>query len=169
MDEREWRERQAVTAAARAWNGTPYHHCGDVLGAGVDCGMIGVRVFCDLGLVPPFDPRPYPRDFMMHSGADEERYLNIVRRLAAREFDPREETPQPGDFVVWRWGRCFSHGGIVTGLPTAPTPTGWPWVVHAFADAERVVEEDMTGHAIMRLPNGAPRPLIGFSYWGSPA
>ena len=49
--------RLEVVTAARAWIGAPYHHAADVKGAGVDCAMILVRVFCDLGLVEPFDPR----------------------------------------------------------------------------------------------------------------
>ena len=59
-------ERAAVVAAARAWIGTPYHHMADIKGVGVDCAMLLVRVYCDLGLVEPFDPRPYTQDWMMH-------------------------------------------------------------------------------------------------------
>ncbi len=66
-----------VVAAARAWIGTPYHHAADVKGqGGVDCAMLLVRVYCDLGLVEPFDPRPYTRDWMLHR--DEERYLGFL-------------------------------------------------------------------------------------------
>ena len=56
----EFSERTAVVAAARSWIGTPYHNCADVIGTGVDCGMLLVRVFVDSGLCAPFDPRPYP-------------------------------------------------------------------------------------------------------------
>ena len=69
-------ERAAVVAAARSWLGTPYHHAADVRGAGVDCAMLLVRVYCDLGLVEPFDPRPYTRDWFLHR--DEERYLGFL-------------------------------------------------------------------------------------------
>ena len=55
----ELRQRAAVVAAARAWIGTPYHHMADIKGVGVDCAMLLVRVYCDLGLVEHFDPRPY--------------------------------------------------------------------------------------------------------------
>ena len=50
--------RFAVVAAARAWLGTPYHHAADIRGVGVDCAMILVRVFCDLGLVPSLRSAP---------------------------------------------------------------------------------------------------------------
>jgi len=49
-----------VLDEARAWIGTPYHHAADKKGVGVDCAMLPVRVYCDLGIVPMFDPRPYP-------------------------------------------------------------------------------------------------------------
>lgn len=163
MGEQEREERAAVVAETRRWIGTPYHPEGDVCGltGGVDCGMILVRVFCDTGLVRPFDPRPYPSTWMLHQ--DEEKYLDIVRALAAREYDPRETPPEPGDVVVWRYGKTFSHGAIVTGDPHTGA-LGWPWVTHAFADAGVVLEESVEHHAMMRL-GGKPRPLRAFSYW----
>ena len=68
--------RAAVVAEARSWIGTPYHHAADVKGHGVDCAMLLVRVYCDLGLIEPFDPRPYTRDWFLHRS--EERYLGFL-------------------------------------------------------------------------------------------
>jgi uncharacterized protein YijF (DUF1287 family) len=45
------------------------------------------------------------------------------------------ETPQPGDVVLYRIGRCFAHGGIVV-------EPGWPTIVHAYARAGRVLLDD---------------------------
>ena len=126
-------ERAAVIAAARSWIGTPYHHAADIKGAGCDCAMLLVRVFCDLGLAAPFDPRPYTRDWMMHR--DDERYLGFLF-AHAREV----ATPGLGDVIVFRYGRCFSHGGIVT----ATNPLR---IVHAFAPAQVVLEEDVERNA----------------------
>lgn len=153
MTPQEQAERDAVVAEARSWIGTPYHHCADVKGAGVDCGMILVRVFADCGLIDPFDPRPYAPDWMKHR--EEEIYLDIVRRLTRVEFDPRLEVPGAGDVVVWKHGKTYSHGAIVT---------DWPYVVHAFADAGRVEEIDVTHTPLMKLGNG-PRPMLAFSVW----
>ncbi len=114
-------ERMAVVSAARAWIGTPYHHAADVKGVGVDCAMLLVRVYCDLGLTEPFDPRPYTRDWFLHR--DEERYLGF---LLARSV--QVGTPGPGDVFLFRIGRCFAHGGIV--VRDDPLT-----VVHAFAPA----------------------------------
>jgi hypothetical protein len=122
--------RLAVVTAARAWIGTPYHHAADLKGVGVDCAMILVRVYVDLGLVPLFDPRPYPRDWMLHR--DEERYLGF---LLARAHEVSRAEAKPGDVILFRFGRCFSHGGIVT--KTDPLT-----IVHAFAPARRVLEDE---------------------------
>lgn len=145
-DMTEQRQRAAVVAEARRWLGTPYHHAADVLGAGCDCGMLIVRVFVDSGLLEPFDPRPYPRDWHLHR--DEERYLGFVidraREVAA---------PLPGDVVVFRHGRSFSHGGIVSdGEPIRLIHASWP--------ARMVIEEDLVGSPF------AAKPQRYFSYWG---
>lgn len=96
----------AIVAEALSWVNTPYHHAADVKGVGVDCAMLPVRVFVGLGLVPTFDPRPYPHDWMLHR--DDERYLGWVERFA-----DRVEEGAPGDLVLFRVGRCLAHGGIV--------------------------------------------------------
>ena len=123
-----------IVAEALRWCDTPYHHCADVRGVGVDCAMLLVRVFVDAGLVEPFDPRPYPPDWMLHR--DEERFLGWVSRVA----DP-VETPQPGDVVIYRFGRCFAHGGVLD------TPTT---MIHADRDAGRVERCDLSRWASRR-------------------
>jgi NlpC/P60 family putative phage cell wall peptidase len=139
----ETHSRAAVLAEARAWIGTPYHHQADVKGAGVDCGMLLIRVFADLGLVPDFDPRPYAVDWHLHR--DEERYLGFLG-----QYVRPVETPEPGDIVMFRYGRTFSHGGIVT---------AWPAIVHASWPARLVLEED-----VLASPFGL-YPRLFFSYW----
>jgi cell wall-associated NlpC family hydrolase len=142
--------RARVVEAARAWRGTPYHHAADLRGVGVDCAMILVRVFCDLGLVQPFDPRPYTKDWMLHR--DDERYLGF---LLARAREVAQ--PEAGDVILFRVGRCYAHGGIVT----QPAPLT---IVHAFAPARCVVEEevDRNGKLAERRANAK-----FFSYWAS--
>ena len=108
--------RGAVVAEAKTWLGTPYVSNGDVKGAGVDCGMLLVRVFVDLGLVAPFEPRPYPAQWSFHQSA--ERYLEIVERLASEIPGP----PEPGDLALFKIGRCWAHGAIVI---------DWPEILHA--------------------------------------
>jgi cell wall-associated NlpC family hydrolase len=143
-------ERARVVAAARSWIGTPYHHAADVKGrkGGVDCAMLLVRVYCDLGLVEPFDPRPYTRDWMLHR--DEEKYLGFL--LGRAEL---VETPGPGDVILFKIGRCFAHGGVVS--KTEPLT-----MIHAHAQAGFVVEDE-----VLRCPL-SQRPRVFASYWASP-
>ncbi|MFT4097057.1 MAG: hypothetical protein QM651_08020 [Rhodoblastus sp.] len=141
----ESRTRGRVVAEARGWLGTPYHHCADIRGVGVDCGMLLVRVFVDTGLVAPFDPRPYTHDWMMHRS--EERFLSS---LMARSRPV--ETPQPGDVALWKVGRCYSHGAIVTSA--APLN-----VVHAVISYGRVVEEEISPFS----PLGDPARAVRFA------
>lgn len=141
-------QRAAVVAEARKWVRTPYHAGADVLGAGIDCGMLLVRAFVDSGLVAPFDPRPYPQDWMMHN--DGERYLGFVGDLC-REV----AAPGLGDVAVFRYGRCYSHGGVITALDPLK-------IVHAYAQRRAVVEDELTKNADLNLPI---RKVKFFSFW----
>ncbi len=120
--------RRRVAAAARAWRGTPWHHMADIKGVGVDCAMLLVRVYVDTGAIAPFDPRPYVQDWMLHR--DEERFLS---HLLARAREVSE--PELGDVMMFKFGRCFAHGSIISGL--APLR-----IVHAYAPARCVLEEE---------------------------
>jgi cell wall-associated NlpC family hydrolase len=143
-------QRAATVREARSWIGTPYHNCADVKGrnGGVDCGMLLVRVFVDTGLCAPFDPRPYPPDWHLHRS--EEKYLGFV-------FDRTHEVerPQAGDVAVFRFGRCYSHGGVVT---VADPLT----IVHAYFQMGRVVEEPIAQNPELADTRRAAR---FFSYW----
>ena len=145
-------ERARVVAEARRWLGTPYHAAADVHGAGVDCGMLIVRVFVDSGLVGSFDPRPYPPDWHLHRA--DEKYLGFIFDHC-REIDLRRVAP--GDIVVFRYGRCHAHGAIVT--TTDPLT-----VVHAFSPARAVLEEAVERNPTLNDIKRAPR---AFSLWAT--
>jgi cell wall-associated NlpC family hydrolase len=141
-------QRAAVVAEARSWLGTPYHNCADIKGAGVDCGMLLVRVFVDTGLCQPFEPRPYSADWHLHRS--EERYLGFILDHAVEVMEP-----QPGDLMVLRFGRCYSHGGIVTNVSPLT-------IVHAYFSARRVIEEEVDRDGPLSDPERKPR---FFSIW----
>jgi len=145
-------ERAAVVAAARAWIGTPYHHMADLHGVGVDCAMLLVRVYCDLKLVERFDPRPYTQDWMMHR--NEERYLGFLLERAHIVGKP-----DPGDVILFKIGRCFAHGGIVS--KTEPLS-----IIHAFLPAGVVLEDEIarSGELSERMKTAKIA-----SYWGRPS
>jgi len=107
--------RKAVVAEALSWVNTPYLEGARVKGAGVDCGQLLIQVYANVGLIEPFDTGYYSPQHHMHS--NEERYLNYV-------LERSTEVPEPelGGIVMFRFGRVYSHGGVVI---------GWPRIVHA--------------------------------------
>lgn len=128
-----WRD--DVVAEARSWLGTPYHHRARVKGAGTDCGMILIAVFSQVGLIEDFEPEEYSQEWMLHRS--EERYLEHIEKYAKKV----EREPLAGDIVLFRFGRCISHGAIVT---------EWPRVVHAYLQAGMVVEDDLSTNENLR-------------------
>jgi NlpC/P60 family putative phage cell wall peptidase len=155
MTKLEQAQRAGVVAEARSWLGTPYHHGARVKGAGVDCAQLLIGVFSAVGLIEPPRLENYPPDWHLHRSA--ERYLGVV---LAHAHELEGDAPLPGDVVLWRFGRCFSHGAIVI---------DWPLVIHAYLarpcvleDAERAVWLDTIGEG---GGSGRKRPRRFFSYW----
>lgn len=123
--------RALIVAEAESWIGTPYHHEARVKGGGVDCGQILIAVYSVHGFMPSdYKVEHYPPDFAMHR--DFEWYLSIVQEFS-REITEAEVLP--GDIVLFKWGRLFSHGAIVTDYPNiihswAPTRMVGRYTVH---------------------------------------
>jgi cell wall-associated NlpC family hydrolase len=146
MPTKEVAERLQVVQEALTWMNTPYHHQGRIKGAGVDCGMLLLEVFEACGHIPHIDPRPYPPDWHLHRS--EQVYLGWVQEFAA-PLAPGE-TPMPGDLVLYRFGRCLSHGAIVV---------AWPTVIHSYLN-----QGVMLGHGEQEPL--LPRRLAGsWSIW----
>ena len=58
---------QKLIRCARSWLGTPYHHRGNVKGAGCDCLMLVIEASKEAGLLPQDVTVPeYPEDIMFH-------------------------------------------------------------------------------------------------------
>jgi cell wall-associated NlpC family hydrolase len=106
---REAEERLQVVVEGRSWIGTPYHHHGRIKGprGGVDCAQILCAVYEACGLIPSTDPGFYAHDHHLHR--ETEIYIEWLERCGAREV----EAAGPGDVALFRWGRTWSHGGIV--------------------------------------------------------
>ena len=121
--------REAVIEEARSWIGTPYHHMGRVKGVAVDCLTFLAEVYERAGVIPHVEVPFYPPDWFMHR--DEERYVEGVLRYAREIAGGGREAKEyagdvpalPGDIAIFRFGRCFAHGGIIT---------DWPLLIHAF-------------------------------------
>jgi cell wall-associated NlpC family hydrolase len=126
-------QRAAVVAEARTWLGTPWRHRGRVKGVAVDCAQLVIKAYAGAGVIEDFDTGEYPRDWHIHR--DEERFLTFVPSFA-REI--AEADVRPGDLVLCKIGRVYSHGVIVI---------DWPLGIHAAVNAGQVVLCDLARDA----------------------
>jgi len=98
--------------------GVAYHHRAAVKGAGADCAMFPLRVYRECHVIPAgYEPPEYSSQWHLHRS--EELYLTEIYKFAVETFCP----PRPADFVVFKFGRTFSHGTIVV---------DWPLIVHSY-------------------------------------
>lgn len=107
-----------MVKAAKEWLRTPYHHMGKVKGCGADCAMFPLAVYQECGVLPVnFIPPDYSMQWHLHHA--EEKYLQAIEPFT------EEKTGDllPGDFVVFKFGRAFSHGAIVV---------NWPLIIHSY-------------------------------------
>lgn len=138
--------RQRVIDEAESWLRTPYHHAAAVKGVGVDCAQILIEVYAAVGVAEKFTTDHYPSDWMLHRS--EERYLANVER-----FCVQVSKPQMGDIALFRYGRCYSHSGIVV---------QWPRLIHA-------QREDGCCYADASMGDLLGREVKFFSFFGKEA
>jgi cell wall-associated NlpC family hydrolase len=110
-------KREEVVAEAISWLSTPYHRHARIKGVGVDCAQLPIAVYSAVGLMPEVDPG-YAHDWHLHHS--EELYVGWVLKFAE---EITEAELRAGDLVLWKYGRTFSHGAIVT---------AWPEIIHSY-------------------------------------
>lgn len=148
-------ERRTVVSMARRFIGTPYHHAGQVMGAGVDCVTLLTESFMLAGAVPRIEVPYYPPDWHMHR--DAERYMEGLIQYCTEVPGPPERMFKPADILLFQFGRTFSHGALVE---------DWPGLIHAYL-RKGVVRTDMTRELGLSLmsehgKNERPRPIKSF-------
>ncbi len=148
----EEQQRLAVVNEAKTWLRTPYHSMARVKGAGVDCAMILAEVYQAAGMIPRIDPAEYPPDWHLHRG--QEKYMEYVMKYATLI----STAGKPGDGVLFRFGRCFSHGGIII---------KWPTIIHAFLDRPVQYEDATRDQKLVKMGEAGnrPRPKLFFTLW----
>jgi cell wall-associated NlpC family hydrolase len=109
---------EILLTEARSWIGTPFEGNQCCKGSGVDCGQFLRGVGQNLGIVPEIKIQHYRMDFMLHR--DEEWYKEWIEQFCVEVPGP----PLPGDIVLYKQGRLYSHGGFVS---------SWPMIIHAYA------------------------------------
>lgn len=125
----EQEQRQAVIAEARSWMGTPFHHMARVKGlrGGVDCGQILAAVYETVGQIPHVETDSYSMQHALNS--DDEWYIRYLERFST---EIPESQVKPGDIVIYKCGKCYSHAGIIV--------EPWPGnIIHAVNGAGVIV------------------------------
>jgi hypothetical protein len=140
------KKRKEIVTEAISWEGTPYVPHARIKGIGVDCAMLPSAVYNAVGLIPDIRPE-YTQDWMLHR--DEEMFLSYIVPHA-RRIDRSEALP--GDLILWRFGRTYSHSAIILDLPS---------VLHAVIKGGAVVRGDLS-----RDSDLVDRPCIFFSLFG---
>jgi cell wall-associated NlpC family hydrolase len=140
----DWREN--LVRSAKLWIGTPYHHAARCYGAGVDCVNLLCAVYETAGIVDHIELPFYPPDWMLHRS--EERFMMGVIEQRLQQV----QHPHTGDIALFRFGRCYSHGAIVT---------GWPSLIHAFSGLG-VTYGDARQHPLLD-GTGKPRQVKFYS------
>jgi cell wall-associated NlpC family hydrolase len=139
--------RDKLVKAAERYIGTPYHHAARVYGVGIDCVNLLCAVYAEAGLTEHIVLPFFCQDWMLHRS--EELFLMGVLEQRLHEVT----APLPGDVALFRYGRCYSHGAIVT---------QWPELIHSFAALGGVVRGDATRHPLLDAV-GQPRPVKFYS------
>ena len=114
---------EKIAKAATAWLGTPYANNSMVKGVGVDCSYLLVAALVDSGLMKAdrLQIENYSNEWHLHHS--EEKYLKYVQQVAD---EVKEGAPlEIGDFLLYQYGRCISHGAIYIGKGL---------VIHSFVD-----------------------------------
>jgi hypothetical protein len=111
LTETEWRSR--IIAEARTWLSTPFVDGQGLKGAGVDCAYLLARVHEGVGLVDRVEIPYYSPQIFLHKLGDDG-YLKIISQYA---HEISEADVRPGDMVLYRVARSFTHGGIIESWP----------------------------------------------------
>jgi cell wall-associated NlpC family hydrolase len=106
--------RQTICEEALSWLGTPWHHMQRCKGAGVDCiQMIGaIGLTCGYLTLEQLKSVPY-YSAQWHLHKNQEKLLDTLRLFGFTEVSL--EAKQPGDIVVFQYGKAIAHSGIFLG------------------------------------------------------
>lgn len=125
--------REQVVQIARSWVGTPWKHQASLKGVGSDCGGLIRGVAVEAHLLPA-DYTSSP-EWAPYRGYGRQPSGDGLLSACATLFDPVETRAyQVADILLMRFEGDPQHVAIVS----ARTPH--PYIVHAYLQARRVVE-----------------------------
>ena len=101
---------EKIAEAALSWLGTPHVNGAKSRGHGIDCGMLLLAATEDAGYIAKDAVKvaPYSNEWHLHHS--DEWFLHYVQTYC-REV----KTMEAGDFLLYQFGRCISHGGVYVG------------------------------------------------------
>lgn len=99
-----------IANAALEWLGTPHVNQARVKGKGVDCGMLLIASLEDAGAIVKDGIKiaPYSNEWHLHHS--EEWFKSVVEEHCEQVHELQE-----GDFILYQYGRCVSHGAVYVG------------------------------------------------------
>lgn len=117
--------RDKIVEESLTWVNTPFRDEQGVKGAGVDCAYLPLRVCQAVGLISPdYKPAHYSPQVMLNSPLQTNKwalrhettteYLETIHKFCV---EISESEVQPGDFVLFKVGTSWAHGGIVIRYP----------------------------------------------------
>jgi NlpC/P60 family len=148
MDPGEVDQRAAVVKEACSWLGTPFHDLARCKHAGVDCAQFIAGAYENAGVARNLVIDFYSPQWHLHR--DSERYIDGLVANGAHEIS--EADAKPGDIVLFKQGRTYSHGAIVV---------DWPHIIiHAVKIMRGVCFSDVTRDRFL-----TSRDRRFFSFW----
>ena len=135
-------DRPAILAEARSWLRTPFHDGVGIKGHGTDCMWFAYRVYLACGVCPEVKIPSYSPQFLMHRDDDP-----FLREIAP--YSHEIAAPEPGDFVIWKFGRCYAQSAIVI---------RWPVIIHAHKPAGMVIEDNAVHNHLLARDKHGIRP-----------
>lgn len=101
-----------IANAAKSWLGTPHINNARVKGKGVDCAQLLVGSLEDCGIIRENEITvpPYPNEWHLHRSEEK-----LLQQVQARCREVSLATIQPGDFLLYQYGRCVSHAAVYCG------------------------------------------------------
>jgi len=98
---------EQIIQEAKTWLDVPYVHRGTTK-RGCDCTGLVLGVLQNLGY-KNYKLRKYPQDWNLHAMADDF-IIEEIKKVSKRVPN---SSAKPGDILVFCWGKCESHVGIL--------------------------------------------------------
>lgn len=136
---------ERIAQVACEWLGTPYMDNSMVKGVGVDCAhlLLASLLGAELLQVDDVQIEQYSNEWHLHRS--EEKFLQHIEKVA--DEVPLDEV-QVGDFLLYQYGRCISHGAIVVARDL---------LIHAYvgegvilSNADDIIFRDNAGQSRLR-------------------